>query len=333
MSAKISIIIPNFNNEKYLDDCLWSVQNQTFHNWNAIVVDDASADNSKDIIKRYAESDNRFNPVFLDKNQGLSRARNIGLDISKNDYVTFLDSDDCMDGGALGILYSLSQKYNADAVKAQRERVQDNFNVKSAAALTQSYGMYIVDNPSLILSKWFKAPMSVWLYLYRKDVLDWHKFMPDMRPGEDILFTTKALMRVQKLVITEYKSVFYRISSTSILDNHTTTSESLNTVKKFLSASYEIFNSETNFSESYEKICKRFSADLFLLDSMYRLLFQNAKLIDMASNNVKAISDSYDIAGYYNLRTKLAIQAFAKHQYGLSRFLVDRSYFEKYFER
>jgi glycosyltransferase involved in cell wall biosynthesis len=79
-----------------LDDCLWSIRQQTAKNWEAIVVDDGSIDNSRDIIKKYAGLDSRFRPVILPVNRGLSVARNIGIDASKGQFITFLDSDDCM---------------------------------------------------------------------------------------------------------------------------------------------------------------------------------------------------------------------------------------------
>lgn len=90
---KISIIIPIYNVEKYLEECLSSVQNQTYQDFEAIMVDDGSQDGSASICKKYAASDSRF--VYIHKgNGGVSSARNRGLDVSRGEYLCFVDSDD-----------------------------------------------------------------------------------------------------------------------------------------------------------------------------------------------------------------------------------------------
>lgn len=89
----VSIVIPVYNTEDYLEECLNSVLAQTYQNWECIIVDDGSTDNTKSIAERYAKMDARF-IVFSQKNGGASKARNFGIDRAKGDYVAFLDSDD-----------------------------------------------------------------------------------------------------------------------------------------------------------------------------------------------------------------------------------------------
>lgn len=88
-----SIIVPVYNVEKYLDKCLASISEQTFKEFECIVVDDGSPDNSNDIIDRYVNKDQRFK-VIHQKNMGISAARNAGLAIAQGDYIAFVDSDD-----------------------------------------------------------------------------------------------------------------------------------------------------------------------------------------------------------------------------------------------
>ena len=90
----VSVIIPNYNKEKYLHQCIESVLVQSYIDLEVIVVDDASTDLSKKIIVEYAEKDPRVKPIFLEKNGGVSAARNAGIIAAKGDYVTMLDSDD-----------------------------------------------------------------------------------------------------------------------------------------------------------------------------------------------------------------------------------------------
>ena len=94
MSDLVSIITPSYNCEKYLGDTIHSVINQTYYNWEMIIVDDLSNDNSYDLAKEFAKQDSRIKVIKLDKNSGAAVARNKGIEIAKGRYIAFLDSDD-----------------------------------------------------------------------------------------------------------------------------------------------------------------------------------------------------------------------------------------------
>ncbi|MFW5510256.1 MAG: glycosyltransferase family 2 protein, partial [Prevotella sp.] len=96
----ISIIIPIYNVEKYLRQCLDSVVNQTYQDWEAILVDDGSSDSSPAICDEYAKKDSRFK-VLHQANGGVSSARNIGLNKSHGEWLIFLDADDMLKNNAL----------------------------------------------------------------------------------------------------------------------------------------------------------------------------------------------------------------------------------------
>jgi len=115
MLPKISIIIPIYNEEKYLRRCLNSVQNQTFTEWQAICVDDGSTDNSGKIVKEYAAKDKRF-VVVHKKNGGQSDARNVGVDLAKGEFVLYLDSDDFIHPQTLELLHKFAIDNDADMV-------------------------------------------------------------------------------------------------------------------------------------------------------------------------------------------------------------------------
>ena len=93
----ISIIIPNYNCEKFICQTIESVIEQTYGNWEMIIIDDSSTDNSVSIIEKYANTNKRIHLIKLDKNSGVSNARNVGLQYAKGDYIAFLDSDDYWD--------------------------------------------------------------------------------------------------------------------------------------------------------------------------------------------------------------------------------------------
>ena len=94
MNELISIITPSYNSEKYLKECIESVLNQTYSNWEMLIVDDASIDGSRSIIESYSSKESRIKAILLDENIGAAEARNIAIDRSEGRYIAFLDSDD-----------------------------------------------------------------------------------------------------------------------------------------------------------------------------------------------------------------------------------------------
>lgn len=112
---KISVIIPVYNAEKYLRKCIESVLNQTFGDFELLLVDDGSPDHSGEICDEYAQKDSRVH-VFHKPNGGTANARNYGLDHSQGDYVAFIDNDDYVEPTYLGDMYSAMTHYDVDLV-------------------------------------------------------------------------------------------------------------------------------------------------------------------------------------------------------------------------
>ena len=94
MNSLVSIITPCYNSSKFIEDCINSVLAQTYTNWEMIIVDDLSEDNSKEKIIVLSQNDTRIKTIFLDKNIGAAEARNIAISKAKGKYIAFLDSDD-----------------------------------------------------------------------------------------------------------------------------------------------------------------------------------------------------------------------------------------------
>ncbi len=113
MSRLVSVIVPVYNVENFLEQSIRSICNQTYKSLEIILVDDGSTDSSGDICDKYAALDNRI-IVRHKVNGGQGSARNLGLDICKGDYITFLDSDDYMESSCIEVLISLLQKKNLD---------------------------------------------------------------------------------------------------------------------------------------------------------------------------------------------------------------------------
>lgn len=121
----ISVIIPCYNVEKYLKQCLDSVLAQTFHDYEIICIEDCSTDNTKIILKEYARK-YKFQVVFNQANQGLAESRNMGLTYAKGEYIYFLDSDDTISEDCLEILYHQIQKDKSDIIMSQIQAYPEN---------------------------------------------------------------------------------------------------------------------------------------------------------------------------------------------------------------
>lgn len=110
----ISVIMPLYNNEKYVIEAIQSVINQTYEDWELIIINDASTDNSKFIVQKFLEEekDNRLIFIDLKENKGVSFARNLGMRKAKGEYISFLDSDDFWDKEFLKLSYlKLKENY------------------------------------------------------------------------------------------------------------------------------------------------------------------------------------------------------------------------------
>lgn len=122
----VSVIIPVYNVEKYLSICIESVLNQTYKDYEIILVDDGSTDNSLAICNEYASENNKIK-VIHQENKGLSGARNTGVNNSTGEYIFFLDSDDCIDARLLEITTKLADYTNAAIVQINLKCVKEDF--------------------------------------------------------------------------------------------------------------------------------------------------------------------------------------------------------------
>lgn len=127
--TQISIIVPIFNTEKYIEKCLQSILLQTLNNIEVILVDDNSTDRCPQICDMYAKSDSRIKVIHKISNEGLSAARNTGINYAKSEYIGFVDSDDYIAEDMYECMYKLAKKYDADIVRVLYKEFDDNYDV------------------------------------------------------------------------------------------------------------------------------------------------------------------------------------------------------------
>ncbi len=171
MHTKISIIIPVYNVEKYLERCLQSVINQTYQNLEIIIVNDGTKDNSQQIIDRFAAQDSRI-LTLIKENGGLSDARNYGLDYVTGDYIFFLDSDDYLELNAIELLYKRAMETMAELVVGYHNRIFENKpswlerNFKYQHHLNLDSPQNIFENKEIIVN----VSNSAWGKLYKSEL-------------------------------------------------------------------------------------------------------------------------------------------------------------------
>lgn len=210
ITAKVSIVIPIYNVEQYLRRCLDSVQNQSYTNFEAIMVDDGSTDGSALIAEEYLKKDNRFVLIHQD-NAGQGAARNTGIMHSTGDYLAFLDSDDWLDSRFLELMLTTADKNLADIVICGVKRVFEDGSEKDNPISNKT--SYIVKDKTTFLET---ASYAVWDKLYRSELFENIQFPIHMK-YEDYATTPRLLAKADTIVCISDRlySYFWRVNSTT----------------------------------------------------------------------------------------------------------------------
>ena len=204
MTEKITVIVPVYNVEHYLNKCLDSLINQTYKNLEIIVINDGSTDNSGKICQEYAQKDNRI--IYIEKeNGGQSEARNMGLDRMTGSYVTFVDSDDWVEPDYVEVLYNKLIEYQADIAVGNYYSYNEQEGIFYFHIFGDSYYEKVYDNVSIFENLYESQEMksfsliSVWGKLYRVDLVKHLRF--DIgKLGEDGYLNQKIYLLAEKTI-------------------------------------------------------------------------------------------------------------------------------------
>lgn len=211
--TKISIIIPVYNGEKYIEKCLNSIKNQTFKDYEVLIINDGSKDNTKNLIEKYL-NDKRFK-LFNRTNHGIGASRNFGVNESSGEYICFIDSDDYVDKEYLEKLYNKISKYNLDIVICNYIELNEELNIEKKVKIKSFDNTTIDKNPELLLN----INKSPWNKIYRKSILKNVKFPTDLK-YEDTEFLCKTLYNSKIGHVDEYLNyyVIHTNSETTTMD-------------------------------------------------------------------------------------------------------------------
>lgn len=216
MFVDITVIVTFYNREKYLNACLESLQNQTYADFKALLLDDGSTDRSRSIAESFCKADNRF--ALLGKEHiGFPKSKNLGLDNVTTKYVTFLDSDDIAHPDWLNHMHSIAKLTNSDITACGYERFYDvtidhvHASLKRKRSMSFSYHDW--DKMNLLLAS--KCKVFMWNKLFNSKLFDGLRF-EDVIALSDLRLIGKLFDRANYVTFIEAPLIFYRKHDASI---------------------------------------------------------------------------------------------------------------------
>ena len=213
---KVSIIMPVYNAEKYVSEAIESVRNQSYENWELIIVDDGSTDRSPEIIDAYFRKDPRIKSLHK-KNEGVSMARNLALDQVCGEYVTFIDSDDVYHPDRLYRMVQIFEKYpNCDIVFSSYTEFMGEWKYSEASS---SGEIKVYDDEILIHVISDTKNHFVWNAMIRSGIAGKEQFAP-IRFAEDYCYIRDCAYHCRQMAVLEDVLYFYRRDNENAMTSH-----------------------------------------------------------------------------------------------------------------
>ena len=211
----ISVIIPVYQSENFLAQCLDSIMEQTYSQLEIILINDCSTDRCMEICNTYACQDNRVEVINLKINQGVSFARNKGIKAARGEWIAFIDSDDWIEPDYFEILLHLAITTGADIVACDYIATKQNNTFmprkkETVLEMTNKQALHQLGGVNHL------HVIVVWGKIYRKKILEGIYFPSDRNIGEDVSVTYRWIHRARKYVLTTQPLYYYRIRPDSL---------------------------------------------------------------------------------------------------------------------
>ena len=221
---EISLILPVYNSAKYFDECINSIKNQTFSDYECIMIDDGSADESAWLCDKICSEDSRF-VVIHSVNRGPSAARNLGLSIASGKYVAFSDSDDIMRHQMLEMLLYMIQESGCDAAFADLQTFGDASKPKDGIiAIEHEYGRAVKYKRNKIFENYTSLTNCNHVFygymftkIFRKHLFEGLRFPEDIRCYEDVYIMADIISGGSKFITLDLPIYYYRDNPDSLL--------------------------------------------------------------------------------------------------------------------
>lgn len=270
---KVSVIVPVYKVEQYIRECLDSIKNQTFTDWECLLIDDGSPDESGKICDEYAAKDCRFK-VFHKPNSGVSSARNLGLDKACGEWVMFVDSDDAIAENTLEICVHHAERDHLDIVQfsfARDKRELGNLEGIDTDVLTREE--YIKVHEYLV---------CVWGSLLRSDIIQSNvmRFDTSLKLAEDQMFIYNYMDHSERFVKVRQKLYWYRDTV-----NSATSHQKPNDIEKSITQLTYYKKEHPHWAEVIDKVMAGFLIDVILSkDATYQEMIDLTKKAHLTNN-------------------------------------------------
>lgn len=303
MKNKISIIIPIYNSSKYLEELLDSISIQSYENFEVLMINDGSTDNSEKICFKFEKKDERFK-YYYKNNSGVSDTRNFGIEKATGEYICFVDSDDLLDINYLNDLITVITTNNADLCCCTIEKFKNNqpINLNSECFKGKIEIYKNIDKYETLYKKfsWYACNR-----MFSTKIINEHniKFKADVKMGEDLLFSYEYLDYSNKVVCFDKKNYKYRMINTSSSKNL----KNMNWFSVF-KAFEKILKQKEKYSISiYNKIA--YSYCYYIHQAKYRMHFFKNKDDKKEIKDIIKEKKNYlsKISPYFNLKQKIKL--------------------------
>lgn len=262
----VSVIMPIYNVEKYLERSILSVIKQTYKNMEIILVNDGSTDNSLKICEKYKEKDSRI-LVINKENGGLSSARNAGLDIARGDYIVLIDSDDFIEEHFIEYLLDVATMYNTDIAECSLEKVNEEQLYEVDFKFNNDRKITVLNNFEAlkrIHSDNFDECLRsvvVWNKIYKRKLFDGIRY-PEGKQYEDEFTTYKLFYKSKKIAFSNEKLYAYVQRKNSIM-KQSFNIKRLDAIEAY--DAYLDFFEEKNLYDMQARTCRRYMRILTII--------------------------------------------------------------------
>ena len=213
-NALISIVIPVYNGEKFLKECIKSIINQDYSNLEIIIIDDGSTDNSKNIIEEFLKKDSRVK-YYYKNNSGVSESRNFGIKNANGDFITFVDADDYLNKDFISYYYRMILDYNADiALTPMPRKFNSNSQELDESKLNDEVKIVTGEDASCDML-YYKIAIGPWNKLISMKLIKENnlEFNPRLSFGEGFKFSIDCFQRAQKIAVGKKHVYNYRLDN------------------------------------------------------------------------------------------------------------------------
>lgn len=295
MNNLVSILVPFYNVEQYIDRCIQSLIKQTYENIEILLIDDCSPDNTLEIAQKYTESDSRIKILRYEKNRGLGGARNYGIEKAKGEYILFVDSDDYIKSNTIEVLFDKAKKNNLCVLETnyikEGKTKSDILPRRSLYSDKVYYGKEYWDLIPI-------APVVAWNKFYKLSFLKENNIVFQLRKFEDVAFTAEVFMKAKRVMNIDFPFYHYIVRENSIMTESASVShlEDAYSLIKDMKILFESNKENEQMKKSYLysyigffRLWHLYSSDITIKKEMKRkvmMLFKNARAFILGASKL-----------------------------------------------